>query len=100
MPTLKRITIQGFRCFGAQPQTLSFASNVAAVWGPNSNGKTSLCEAIEFLLTGCTIRREMLASAQDEFAGALRNAHVSETADVFVEAEFEAPTGRRTVRRT
>ncbi len=36
---------------------------MSVVWGPNSQGKTSLAEAFEFLSTGDTARREMLASA-------------------------------------
>src|SRR6266545_6263036 len=61
-PRINKIEIQGFRAFGAKPQTLVFSSPIAAVWGANSQGKTSLAEAFEFLLTGATVRRELLAS--------------------------------------
>jgi len=68
MPQIKRLQIKGFRAFGSQPQVLEFRGPMAVVSGPNSQGKTSLAEAIEFLLTGKTVRRELLASAKREFA--------------------------------
>jgi hypothetical protein len=67
---------------------------MAVVWGPNSQGKTSLAEAIEFLLTGKTVRRALVASAKREFAGALRNAHLPAAEDVSVSAEIEDAEGQ------
>ena len=75
-PRLRSLTVKGFRAYGAADQTLNLPSDIAVVWGPNSLGKTSLAEAIEFLLTGRIARRELMASSQDEFADALRNAHL------------------------
>ena len=69
---VSKLEIQGFRAFGRNLQTLEFPSPLAAVWGPNSQGKTSLAEAVEFLLTGQIVPRALLASSQDEFAAALR----------------------------
>jgi recombinational DNA repair ATPase RecF len=73
---INKVEIQGFRAFGRKGQTLAFGSAIAAVWAPNSQGKTSLAEAFEFLLTGEIVRRQLMASTQDEFADALRNAHM------------------------
>jgi hypothetical protein len=103
MPKLQitRLEIQGFRSFGPKPQTLLFPSPIAAVRAPNSHGKTGLAEAFEFLLTGRIVRRELLASSQDEFAGALRNAHIPAGTAVFVRAEVVAPDGKtHTIKRT
>jgi recombinational DNA repair ATPase RecF len=86
-PRLTKIEIQGFRAFGQATQTLEFRSAIAVVWGPNSQGKTSFAEAFEFLLTGQICRRELMASGQDEFADALRNAHMPPGSEVFVRAE-------------
>lgn len=104
MPKLKSLTISGFRSFGAVEQTLNLSSKIAAVWGPNSKGKTSLAEAIEFLLTGEISRRMLTASSKDEFADALRNAHLAEGDQVVVSAQLESPDGtthqlRRTLTR-
>src|SRR5712691_3114819 len=103
MPALQisKFEIQGFRSFGRKPQTLMFPSPIAAVWSPNSHGKTGLADAFEFLLTGRIVRRELLASSQDEFAGALRNAHIPAATPVFVQAEVVTPDGKKhTIKRT
>lgn len=89
-PRLRSLSVKGFRSYGAAEQTLKLPSDVAVVWGPNSKGKTSLAEAFEFLLTGCIARRELMASAQDEFADALRNAHLAIGEEVYVSARIRA----------
>jgi hypothetical protein len=83
---INKLEILGFRAFGRNAQTLEFPSLLAAVWGPNSQGKTSLAEAVEFLLTGEIVRRALMSSGQDEFADSLRNAHLPAGMDVFVQA--------------
>jgi hypothetical protein len=103
MPGLQitELEIQGFRSFGAKPQTLLFSSPIAAVRAPSSHGKTSLAEAFEFLLTGHIVRRELLASSQDEFAGALRNAHIPAATPVFVRSEVITSDGKtHAIKRT
>lgn len=98
---IRSVEIQGFRVFGQVPQSLAFASPIAAVWAPNSQGKTSLAEAFEFLLTGHIVRRQLMASSQDEFADALRNAHLPENMPVYVQAEIAGPDGAvHLVKRT
>ncbi len=100
-PKINKIEIQGFRAFGRKGQTLSFGSALAAIWAPNSQGKTSLAEAFEFLLTGQIVRRQLVASSQDEFADALRNAHMPVATQAYVEAEITDRDGKpHRVRRT
>jgi len=93
MPKIKSLEIKGFRAYGIQAQQIDFEGLLTLVWAPNSQGKTSLAEAIEFLLTGKTVRREMIASAKREFAEALRNAHLPQTEEVYVAAHIEDETG-------
>ena len=92
--------MQGFRAFGKNPQKLDFTSSLAVVWAPNSQGKTSLAEAFEFLLTGTTVRCDLLASSQDEFANSLRNAPVPKSHPVYVQAQIAGGAGefQRVVR--
>lgn len=98
---INKLEIQGFRAFGRNAQTLEFPSLLAAIWGPNSQGKTSLAEAVEFLLTGEIVRRALMASGQDEFADSLRNAHLPTGMDVFVQAAVLGIDGKEyVVRRT
>ncbi|WP_156953400.1 AAA family ATPase [Afifella pfennigii] len=90
---IRSLAVRGFRAYGGTEQVLSLPGDIAVVWGPNSKGKTSLGEAFEFLLTGCISRRELMASSQDEFADALRNAHLAGGRDVYVAASIIAPDG-------
>jgi len=98
---ISKLEIQGFRSFGRDAQTLEFPSPLAVVWGPNSQGKTSLAEAVEFLLTGEIVRRALMASGQDEFADALRNAHLPAGTPCWVQATITGGDGTsHTIRRT
>lgn len=92
---INRIRIQGFRAFGAKPQELNLEAPIVAIWGPNSQGKSSLAEAFEFLLSGSIVRRTLMASAKDEFADGLRNVHLADDVEVFVEAEILKPDGSK-----
>jgi hypothetical protein len=98
---VRKIDVQGFRSSGTSRQSITLPDTVTALWGGNSQGKTSLAEAVEFLLTGQIARRELLASAKDEFSQSLRNAHIPHTVPVFIEAEFVCVDGKaRKLRRT
>lgn len=101
IPRIERIKIQGFRAFGKEAQELVLRAPVSAVWAPNSQGKTSLAEAFEFLLTGQIVRRQLMASSQDEFADALRNAHMPPNLPVYIEAQIRGKDGKTSsVRRS
>lgn len=98
---LRALTVKGFRAYGAGAQTLSLPAEIATVWGPNSKGKTSLAETFEFLFTGRIARRELMASSQDEFADALRNAHLDDVQEVSVAVRLAAPDGtEHEIKRT
>ncbi len=92
-PQLKKIEVHGFRSFGTGKQTFELPSTVAVLWGGNSQGKTSLTEAIEFLLTGQLVRRELQSSSKEEFSDCLRNVHIPDTAPVSVAAEVLCSDG-------
>jgi hypothetical protein len=97
---LSRIELQGFRSFGNVRQFLDLAFSVSTLWGGNSQGKTSFVEALEFLFTGQIARRELLASTKDEFAEALRNAHIAPAHPVWVAAKIVCTDGQtRTLTR-
>ena len=67
----------------------------------DSQGKTSLAEAVEFLLTGQIVRRVLMASGQDEFSDALRNAHLPSGTPCFVQATMTDSNGTpHTIKRT
>ncbi len=94
MPRLRTLEICGFRSF-VKPQSLSFEANLAFVWASNSQGKTSIAEAVEFLFTGTTSRRELLGGAKAEFDSSLRNVHLDKSDPVWVKAEIEDDSGTK-----
>ena len=94
---LNKIGLQCFRSFGIARQDQALSEPISVFWGGNSQGKTSFAEALEFLFTGQISRRELLASAKDEFAEALRNVHIDPAVPVVVEAHILCSDGE--VRR-
>jgi hypothetical protein len=98
--TLKWLEVLGFRSFGVA-QRLDFAEPLALIWGANSQGKTSVAEAVEFLLTGTTVRREMLGGDKGEYDDSLRNAYHPDSEEVSVTACIVRPDGaEHLVKRT
>lgn len=79
------IEVCGFRSYGAEPQRVELLSPLAVIHADNSQGKTSFAEAFEFLYTGTISRRQLGGGSPGEFQGALRNAHLGPTIDVYVE---------------
>lgn len=53
---LKSLSICGFRGFN-DPQTLDLSDPMVIFEGPNGSGKTSIGEAMEWLLYGRTLKR-------------------------------------------
>ncbi len=85
MPTLTWIEITGFRSFSVT-QRLDFTEPLSLVWGGNSQGKTSIAEAIEFLVTGDTVRRTLLGGDRTEYHSSLRCVHHPDGHPVVVSA--------------
>jgi hypothetical protein len=90
----------GFRSYGPGAQRLELTAPLAVVHADNSQGKTSLAEAVEFLFTGATTRRLLLGGSPSEFQDALRNAHLPPGSPVYVELGLDDGTGTvRVLRR-
>lgn len=92
MPRLKWLEICGLRSFGIE-QSLVFAEDIALIWGGNSQGKTSIAEAIEFLLSGTVVRPIMLGGAKNEYERTLRNAYQPDDQPTVVRAGIEDERG-------
>lgn len=75
-PRLISLEVRGFRAFGAEARTLQLDAPLVVVHAGNSQGKSSLAEAIEFLISGRSSRRELLGGAKAEYNDSLRNAHL------------------------
>jgi hypothetical protein len=93
-PVLVWLETRGFRAFGHETRRLALDAPLVVVHADNSQGKTSLAEAVEFLLTGRSTRRELLGGAKAEYDGSLRNAHLPDgDHDVYVAAGVRGPDG-------
>lgn len=91
---LRELTIAGLRGFNAE-RTVYFHDRLTLVAAPNSYGKTSVTEALEFLLYGETSKVEA-ARAKDEYKDSYRNRHYPADKVAFVEALFVVADGAET----
>lgn len=77
-------------------------SPITVIKGDNSQGKTATAEALEFLFTGRSSRRDLLGGAKAEYERMLANVHLPRgDFAVWVEADVRCSDGlERRVRRT
>jgi AAA ATPase domain len=81
---ISQLTVAGFRGFNA-PRTLVFNERLTLLSAANSYGKTSITEALEFLIYGQTSKVEAAAS-KDEYKDSYLNRHYPDGSKAFVEA--------------
>jgi AAA domain len=98
---LVSVEVRGFRAFGTEARQFDLDVPLAVVHAGNSQGKTSFAEALEFLFSGRSSRRDLLGGAKAEYHDSLRNAHMPGGDDgVYVEAVVRVEDGTtRRVRR-
>jgi AAA domain-containing protein len=93
-PRLVSVEIRGFRAFGTEARQLDLDAPISVVHAGNSQGKTSLAEALEFLISGASSRRELLGGAKAEYNNSLCSAHLPFGDDVvYVEAVLRGSDG-------
>jgi len=96
---LKALTTQGIRGFNAQ-QTIEFSDALTLIDGANGTGKTSLGEALEWLLYGMTFKREKGDGInKPEYKGSYRNLHWDGQGKPFAEARVVTAEGDEHVLR-
>ena len=83
---LNRLTIAGFRGFNAE-RNIEFHDKLTVIGAPNSHGKTSISEALEFLIYGATSKVEK-ADSKDEYKDSYRNRHFPAETPAYIEAVF------------
>lgn len=101
-PRILRLRIRGFRSYGTEVREVELDSPITVIKGDNSQGKTATAEALEFLFTGLSSRRDLFGGAKAEYERMLANVHLPQgDTEVWVEADVRCADGvERTVRRT
>ena len=80
---LVSLTVRNFRGFGGSAAPVPLDADLLLLFGPNGYGKTSLAEAIEWLLYGTTRRRQRGDGySKNEFEGCFPNVHGGSPIDV------------------
>lgn len=95
---VRRLRIAGFRGFNSEREFL-FSDRVTVIGAPNSYGKTSISEAMEFLLYGSTSKVDLGDYSKEEYRGCYRNVHFPQDSSAFIEATLSRPGDRETVLR-
>lgn len=93
---LNSLTVAGFRGFNTE-KTIDFHPQLTVIAAPNSHGKTSVSEALEFLFFGATSKVEH-ADSKEEYQDSYRNRHFSTGADAFIQAELVHEGATITIR--
>ncbi len=91
------IKIAGFRGFNEE-RSIIFHDKLTVISAPNSHGKTSISEALEFLLYGSTSKVDK-ADAKDEYKDSYRNRHFPSDKPAYIEAVMVVPQGDSKVLR-
>ena len=68
-PRLVSLEVRGFRAFGTEARTLQLDAPLVVVHAGNSQGKTSLDEAIEFLISGLSSAAVPFSSSSSSSSG-------------------------------
>ena len=88
---LVSLQVQYFRGFLEASDPVNLNDNLVVIEGPNSSGKTSLAEALEWLFTGSLSRREDSNNGNpSELEGCIQNQFRPDGAETWVKGEFVA----------
>ncbi|MDP2720019.1 MAG: ATP-binding protein, partial [Dehalococcoidia bacterium] len=85
---INSLSIRGFRGFN-QEQTIEFNPTLTIIYAPNSYGKTSITESVEWLLYGRTSKVDR-GESKDEYKGSYRNCHLDSSMSAWVKARFSS----------
>jgi hypothetical protein len=97
---ITQLKVRGFRGFNEE-QPIDLSDPIAIFEGPNGSGKTSIGEAVEWLLYGRTLKRTKGDElSKREYDGCYRDIHFIGPGEPFVEAEVQDLKGKdRKIRR-
>jgi hypothetical protein len=84
---INSLRVAGFRGFNEE-RAFDFHEKLTVISAPNSHGKTSISEALEFLLYGSTSKVDK-ADSKDEYKDSYRNRHFPGDQVAYIEAVME-----------
>ena len=91
---IRQLRVRGFRGFNEE-QVVALSDPIAIFEGPNGSGKTSIGEAIEWLLYGRTLKRTKGDElSRREYDGSYCNIHFIGPGEPFVELEVQDLSGK------
>jgi putative ATP-dependent endonuclease of OLD family len=86
---IQSILISGFRCFGHEPISVSFADEITAVVGPNASGKTAFLHALAKLFA---VSREQRTIHRSDFhLGPGADPDSKESRELFIDVLIALP---------
>jgi DNA repair protein SbcC/Rad50 len=96
MILLKELTIEAFRGVRSRLK-LDLSSPITLIYAPNGVGKTSICDAAEWLLTGNVKRLESGGSSQDELRCIFSQEDIETKVSGSLEVDGESLTLQKTL---
>lgn len=85
---LEHLKIAGFRGFNDE-RTIDFDEKLTIISAPNSHGKTSITEALEFVIFGETSKVAYANYSKEEYRDSYRNSHYPTDGVAVIEATFD-----------
>lgn len=94
---INSLRVAGFRGFNEEC-VFDFHEKLTVISAPNSHGKTSVSEALEFLLYGSTSKVDK-ADSKDEYKDSYRNRHYPADQAAYIEATMQLDDGTTQILR-
>lgn len=94
---IRSLSVEGFRGFN-EHREIHFDDRLTVFYAPNSYGKTSITEALEWLLYGYTSKVKSAEYSKEEYKDSYRNVHFPDDSVPCVTAVFGNGTEEMTLR--
>lgn len=90
---LKELRICNFKCFGSEPETISFDDSITTVIGPNGSGKTAILQALARMFA---INPSLRKIRREDFHVPYNESELPEERTLVIEADFCLPEAGNT----
>ena len=90
---LQELRISNFKCFGPEPEKISFDESTTIIIGPNGSGKTAILQALARMFASNPFLRKI---QQDDFHVPYDEQENPSERTLFIEADFSLPEAAET----